>query len=49
MKDAKRNEFIEKNHLTFLRPYQLEAIKTIQNKIKEGSDRFLFRDGNWYR
>ena len=39
--EIKRNEFIEKNHLTFLRPYQLEAVKTIQNKIKEGGDRFL--------
>ncbi len=41
LNDNKRNEFIEKNHLTFLRPYQLEAVKAIQKKIKEGSDRFL--------
>ena len=30
--ENKRDEFIEKNHLTFLRPYQLEAVKTIQKK-----------------
>jgi type I restriction enzyme R subunit len=39
--EKKRDEFIRKNNLRFLRYYQLNAIKAIQNKIKNGSDRFL--------
>ena len=39
--EKKRDEFIRKNNLRFLRHYQLNAIKAIQNKIKNGSDRFL--------
>ena len=39
--EKKRDEFIRKNNLRFLRHYQLNAIKEIQNKIKNGSDRFL--------
>ncbi len=37
-----RKDFIEKNRLVFLRPYQLSAIKSIQDSIKNGNDRFLF-------
>lgn len=37
-----RKDFIEKNRLIFLRPYQLGAIKSIQESIKKGNDRFLF-------
>lgn len=37
-----RKDFIEKNRLIFLRPYQLGAIKSIQESIKNGNDRFLF-------
>lgn len=37
-----RKDFIEKNRLVFLRPYQLGAIKSIQESIKNGNDRFLF-------
>lgn len=37
-----RKDFIEKNRLVFLRPYQLGAIKSIQDSIKNGNDRFLF-------
>ena len=39
--EKKRDEFIRKNNLRLLRHYQLNAIKAIQNKIKNGSDRFL--------
>ena len=28
--ESKRDEFVEKNHITFLRPYQLEEVKKIQ-------------------
>jgi type I restriction enzyme R subunit len=40
--ESNRKEFIDKNKLVFLRPYQLEAIKSIQTSIKDGNDRFLF-------
>jgi type I restriction enzyme, R subunit len=36
-----RNEFISKNKLRFLRPYQLNALKAIQQSAKNGNDRFL--------
>ena len=39
--ETKRNEFIKKNKLRFLRHYQLGAIKAIQSKIKKGGSRFL--------
>jgi type I restriction enzyme R subunit len=34
--------FIEQNKLRFLRPYQMGAIKAIQQAVGEGKDRFLF-------
>jgi type I restriction enzyme, R subunit len=37
-----RNQFINKNGLRFLRPYQLKAIKSIQQEVAHGGDRFLF-------
>ena len=37
-----RAQFIEKNKLRFLRPYQLRAIRSIQSAIDRGQDRFLF-------
>ena len=37
-----RKDFTDKNKLVFLRPYQLNAIKSIQESIKNGNDRFLF-------
>jgi type I restriction enzyme R subunit len=40
--ESTRKEFIDKNKLVFLRPYQLDAIKSIQKSIKDGNDRFLF-------
>ena len=37
----KRDDFLKKNNLRFLRYYQVDAINTIQQKIKKGGDRFL--------
>jgi type I restriction enzyme R subunit len=37
-----RKDFTDKNKLVFLRPYQLNAIKSIQESIRNGNDRFLF-------
>ncbi len=38
----KRPHFIELNQLKFLRPYQLAGIKTIQETVNVGQQRFLF-------
>ena len=35
-------DFIWRNKLRFLRPYQLKAIVYLQEAVKEGKDRFLF-------
>lgn len=40
--ESKREDFIETNKITFLRPYQIEAIKALQNAVSEGKNRFLF-------
>lgn len=40
--EAQRPAFIEENKLRFLRPYQVRAIKRIQEEVKAGKDRFLF-------
>lgn len=37
-----RKNSIEQNKLKFLRKYQIRAIKSIQNAVKQGKDRFLF-------
>lgn len=37
-----RDDFIFDNKLKFLRPYQIEAIISLQNAINDGKDRFLF-------
>jgi type I restriction enzyme R subunit len=37
-----QKEFIEKNALKFLRPYQLNAVRSIQDAVADGKDRFLF-------
>ena len=37
-----RDSFIEENKLKFLRDYQIRAIKTLQDAVKEGKSRFLF-------
>jgi type I restriction enzyme R subunit len=39
---AERSAFIEKNGLRFLRNYQLLAVRSIQQAVKEGKSRFLF-------
>ncbi len=37
-----RSAFIEENKLKFLRDCQVRAIKSLQNAVKEGKNRFLF-------
>jgi type I restriction enzyme R subunit len=37
-----RQEFITNNKLCFLRDYQIKAIKSVQESIKDGNDRFLW-------
>ena len=37
-----KQDFISKNKLKFLRDYQIRAIESIQNAVKEGNSRFLF-------
>ena len=40
--EAERAAFIEKNNLRFLRKYQLQAVRSLQQAVKEGESRFLF-------
>ena len=40
--ENERSDYIQTNKLRFLRPYQLEAIHSLQAAVKEGKDRFLF-------
>ena len=40
--EAERPDFIEANKLCFLRPYQLQAVHTLQRSVKDGNNRFLF-------
>lgn len=40
--EAERAEFIRDNDLKFLRPYQIKAVKAIQEAVRTGNDRFLF-------
>jgi len=40
--EKSRGTFITNNKLCFLRDYQIKAINSIQNSIKEGNDRFLW-------
>jgi len=40
--EAERPDYIKANKLRFLRPYQLQAVQTLQSAVKEGKDRFLF-------
>jgi type I restriction enzyme R subunit len=40
--ESTRNEFLKKNQLKQLRPYQVQAIKALQESAKGGSQRFLF-------
>jgi len=40
--EAERETFMEKNRLRFMRKYQMRAVHSIQQAIKEGKSRFLF-------
>lgn len=40
--DSTRAEYLKNNNLKQLRPYQVQAIKTLQESAKGGSQRFLF-------
>jgi type I restriction enzyme R subunit len=40
--EEKRVSFIKNNNLRFLRYYQINAVKALQQKVKEGEKRFLF-------
>jgi len=40
--ESERPDFIKKNKLPFLRPYQKKAVHQLQKSVKEGNDRFLF-------
>jgi type I restriction enzyme R subunit len=40
--EKSRGTFITNNKLCFLRDYQIKAINSVQNSIKEGNDRFLW-------
>ncbi|OIQ00447.1 restriction endonuclease subunit R [Candidatus Wirthbacteria bacterium CG2_30_54_11] len=40
--DATRSEYLKKNNLKQLRPYQVEAIRALQGSAKAGNQRFLF-------
>ena len=40
--EAERSGFIKANNLRFLRPYQLDAVHTLQRAARAGEDRFLF-------
>lgn len=39
--DAERPAFIEKNRLRFLRRYQTQAVRAIQQAVRDGNNRFL--------
>ena len=47
--ESKREDFIARTKIRLLRDYQLEAVHSVQNSIKNGNDRFLTRNGNWHR
>ena len=40
--EEKRSQFLRTNNLKQMRPYQVQAIRSIQQAAKEGSQRFLF-------
>ena len=42
MDERRRSSFIEKAKLRFFRPYQVDAIRSIQKAVSEEKDRFLF-------
>ncbi len=40
--ESTRNKFLKENNLKQMRPYQVQAIKALQNSAKENKNRFLF-------
>ena len=36
-----RAEYLKKNNLSLLRPYQVKAVESIQNSVRKGNNRFL--------
>lgn len=40
--ESERKGFVEANSLRFLRKYQLQALRALQQAVKDGKDRFLF-------
>lgn len=42
LNEQEREDFKKKNALKFLRKYQINAVKAIQEAVTKGSDRFLF-------
>jgi type I restriction enzyme R subunit len=40
--ETTRQDFISNNKLCFLRDYQIKAIRSVQQSIKDGNDRFLW-------
>ncbi len=40
--ETERSDYIQKNKLRFLRPYQLQAIHALQRAAQDDKDRFLF-------
>jgi len=42
LSQSTRSDFLQKNNLKQLRPYQIQAIKALQQSAQNGSQRFLF-------
>ena len=42
LNQSKQSDFLKKNNLKQLRPYQLQAIKALQQSVQNGGQRFLF-------
>jgi type I restriction enzyme R subunit len=42
LNQSTKNNFLQKNNLKQLRPYQVQAIKALQNVVRSGGQRFLF-------
>jgi len=42
LNDDTRAEYLKKNNLSLLRPYQVKAVESIQFAIRKGNNRFLF-------
>ncbi|HPS03326.1 MAG TPA: DEAD/DEAH box helicase family protein, partial [Candidatus Sumerlaeota bacterium] len=40
--ETERPDYIKKNKLRFMRPYQLQAVHALQRAVEKGEDRFLF-------